>query len=326
MFRRRSGSLDYPKIAGQDNFRSCANRQRLPKPPLVHDRTSPKVSPPRRSVLRIDKLQRNPFKATARLVAFFLCIGLQIPSGAPAAANARPAHAKWDCSTSLLPDYSPKTKETDVGEGVTYLYVGDRSLHADYGADALFTTPLDGKRGWYMSGLRLGPLNENNGFVQIGISRWERFDYGQHVAVAWAFPHTNDVGYKDTGIMLSENTAHRLGIFVRQGRVDLRVDGRVICSSDVLAFVAAGEPKYFQIRTETGEIGRNSRASVTDIRLKRDADSSSRPYATDCVLHRYGIFWESTGARAFATRGAFYPNETTFFTGIDPAKPPRCVS
>jgi len=230
---------------------------------------------------------------------------------------------KWDCSTPLLPDFTPKVSDPDVGEGVAYLYAGDRNLHADYGADALVTTPLDGKRGWYGSSVRLGPLDEDNGLVQIMISRWQRFDYRPHVAIAWGLPHTTTPHYKDTGIMLDESP-HRLGIFVKDGRVRLVVDGRVICSTGASAFVSAKAAKYFQIRTETSVIGRNTRVVVSDIRLKRDNDAKPRPFATDCALHRHGIFFESIGGNAFAARGAFYPDEATFFTGTDPAKPARC--
>jgi hypothetical protein len=97
------------------------------------------------------------------------------------------AAAVWTCSVPLLPDYKPSTNAVDVGEGVTYLYAGDRDLRADYGADAVFTTPLDGRRGWYDSAIHFAPLDNED--AQIEISRWERFDYRPHVAIAWALPH-----------------------------------------------------------------------------------------------------------------------------------------
>lgn len=208
------------------------------------------------------------------------------------------------------------------GEGVSYLYIGAKDLHSHYGADALFVAPLDGQRGWYDSGVRLGPLNENNGFVQIEISRWQRFDYKAHAAVAWALPHGKVVEYRDTGLMLADGVAHELGIFVYSGLVHLLVDGRVICSARAAAFVTSTEPKYFQVRTETSVVGSNGGAYVSRLLLKRDADRFVLSYVTDCVLHRYGIYWKEIGAGSFAARGAFYPNEALFFTGTDPTA--RC--
>jgi hypothetical protein len=83
-------------------------------------------------------------------------------------------------------------------------------------------------------------------------------------------------------------------------------------------FVKPGEQKFVEIRTETSVVGRNGGASVTDIRLKRDSDARARPYASDCVMHRYGISWRPIGPGVFKASGAFYPNEATFFTGADP--------
>jgi hypothetical protein len=199
--------------------------------------------------------------------------------------------------------------------------MGSRDLHSRYNASADFVAPLDGRSGWYDSTLRLGPLHENNGFVQIEISRWERFRYRQHAAVAWALPRSSVVEYRDTGFMLPDGVAHRLGITVRNGLLRLTVDGQVVCSTRASYFVRPSERKYFQVRTETSVVGSNSAAKVSNLRLKRDSDASSLPYQTDCILHRYGLFWEYLGAEGFAARGAFYPNESTFFTGIDPSKP-----
>lgn len=221
----------------------------------------------------------------------------------------------------MLPDYKAKESSSpNTGEGVTYLYMGGKDLHSSYSASADFITPLDGRRGWYDSGLRLGPLNENNGFVQIEISRWERFDYREHVAVAWALPHTSVVEYRDTDFMLTDGVPHRLGIAVRNGLLQLIVDGRVVCFTRASYFLGSLERRYFQVRTETSVLGSNSAARVSNLRLKRDADSTAIPYRSDCILHRHGMFWQYVGTADFAARGAFYPNESTFFTGIDPSK------
>jgi hypothetical protein len=231
------------------------------------------------------------------------------------------ATALWSCPVRMLPEYKAKESgSADAGEGVTYLYMGGKDLHSGYDASADFTAPLDGRRGWYDSALRLGPLKENNGFVQIEISRWERFHYEQHVAVAWALPHASVVEYRDTGFMLADGVAHRLGISVRNGLLRLTVDGRVVCSTRASYFVDSSERKYFQVRTETSVVGSNGAARVSNLRLKRDSDVIELPYRTDCILHRYGVFWEYRGAAGIVARGAFYPNESTFFTGIDPSK------
>jgi hypothetical protein len=230
---------------------------------------------------------------------------------------------RWSCAVPLLGDYEGAGNAPDVGEAVTYLYAGDKDMHEDYGADALFTMPLDGRHGWYDSTLRLGPYIEDNGFVQIEISRWERFNYKQHIAVSWSVPHGTVVQHKDTGLMLDDRVAHRLAIAVHGGRVDLRVDGREICSAPASSFVSPGSRKYFQVRSETSVVGRNSNARVSDVHLKRDSDRTPRPFASDCILHRHGIFWEYLDGGRFVARGAFYPNEATYFTGTDFSKPCR---
>ncbi len=228
------------------------------------------------------------------------------------------AAALWTCSVPLLPDYKPKANATDVGEGVTYLYVGSRNLHTDYGADAVFRTPLDGRRGWYDSAIHFGPLDNEDVVAQIEISRWARFDYRPHIAIAWALPHSKTVEYKDTDLFVDDGRPHRLGIYVRDGSLRLLVDNRMICTARASLFVSPSERKYFQIRTETSVPGNNSRATVTQLRLKRDPDSTPMAFHSRCILHRNGIFWEETSTGAFDARGAFYPNESTFFTGLTP--------
>jgi hypothetical protein len=133
------------------------------------------------------------------------------------------AAALWTCSVPLLPDYKPKTNTADVGEGVTYLYVGDRHLRTDYGADAVFTTPLDGRRGWYDSAIHFGAFGNEDVFAQIEISRWARFDYRPHVAIAWALPHSTVVEYRDTSLFLTTDAHIR--------SVSTFAPGRCACSS-----------------------------------------------------------------------------------------------
>jgi len=226
------------------------------------------------------------------------------------------ASALWTCSVPLLPDYKPKTNAVDIGEGVTYLYVGDRRLRADYGADAMFTTPLDGRRGWYDGAIHFAPLDDENVTAQIEISRWARFDYRPHIAIAWALPRSKSVEYRDTNLFVDDGRPHRLGIYVRNGLLRLLVDDRTICSAPAARFVSPSERTYFQIRTETSAPGHNSRAAVTQLRLKRDRDRGPVTYDSHCIMHRNGIFWQETRPGTFAARGAFYPNESTFFTGV----------
>ena len=241
--------------------------------------------------------------------------------------HAPPTSVQWVCSAPLLSDYRPATNDgPDAGEGVTYLYVGGKPMRRDYAADALFLAPLDGRRGWYESGIVLRPLHENNMLVQIGISRWQRFNYRPHVAIAWALPGTTVVHYKDTGIMLDGTKLHRLGISVQDGTLRLLADGRVVCSTGAAQFVTPAEGKYFQVRTETSVVGRNGNARVWGLRFKRDSDRRLTIFRTDCILHRKGIYWYALGAGAFAARGAFYPSEATYFTGVDPNAPCRLES
>jgi hypothetical protein len=237
----------------------------------------------------------------------------------PAHASDRSASAqvRWQCATPFLPEFNDDSSDGgDAGEGVSYLYVGDSRMHANFAADALFTAPLERKCGWYDSGLRLGPYLENNAFVQIEISRWKRFSYRQHVAVAWAVPHSI-VEYRDTGMMLADGP-HRLGIDVHHGVLRLLADGHVVCSTRSSSFVSPSQRTYFQVRAETNVLGSNGGARVASLRLKRDTDAVPRAFATDCILHRHGIAWAPMGRGIFAMRGAFYPNEATFFTGLDP--------
>jgi hypothetical protein len=232
----------------------------------------------------------------------------------------------WTCSVPLLPDYNPKANAPDVGEGVTYVYVGDTHLRNNYGADASFSTRLDERRGWYDSGIHFGPLHNEDVSAQIEISQWQRFDYRPHVAIAWALPHGASEQYKDTGLFLDDGRPHRLGIYVRGGMLRLLVDNRTICAAPARLFVKPSEPKYFQIRTETSMPGTNGRATVSQIRLKRDTDPHPVTFRSDCIMHRNGIFWQQIAPQVFAVRGAFYPGEATFFTGIDPDKPCRITS
>jgi hypothetical protein len=44
--------------------------------------------------------------------------------------------------------------------------------------------------------------------------------------------------------------------------------------------------------------------------------AGDRRLRADCILHRNGIFWQEQRPGTFAVRGAFYPGESTFFTGV----------
>jgi hypothetical protein len=229
------------------------------------------------------------------------------------------AAAVWTCSVPLLPDYKPSTNAVNVGEGVTYLYAGGRYLHTDYGADAVFTTPLDGRKGWYDSAIHFAPIDNEDVTAQIEISRWERFNYRPHIAIAWALPHSKTVEYKDTNLFVNDGRPHRLGIYIRGGSLRLLVDDRTICFAPAALFIKLSERTYFQIRTETSTPGTNTHAIVSQLRLKSDSDNAPVAYNSHCIMHRNGIFWQPMSPGMFDARGAFYPNETTFFTGATSA-------
>lgn len=258
-------------------------------------------------------------RASATLVLLFALA--PIPS--PATATKGVVH--WACSTPLLPDMpaSSSDNDPDVGEGVSYLYVGSKHLTSDYAVDAAFTLPSAGKRGWYGNSIRLGPLVENNGWVQIMLVREPRFDYRAHVAVAWGLPHTSVVYFKDTGIAYSDDRPHRLGISVAKDKLLLWVDGRELCSTSAAQFASSRERKYFQVRSEVGVIGSAGAGTVRDIRLKTDVDRSLMPLTIACEMRRHGVAWYETGPGMFDVRGAYYANEATIFTGTDPNAPCR---
>ncbi len=201
---------------------------------------------------------------------------------------------------------------------MSYLYLGDADMHSDYAAQARVVAPTDGMAAWYDTGLRLGPLNENNGFVQIEVSHYPRFKYRGHIAIVWSVPHGKIVQYRDTGLMVRDRTSVTLGIGVSGGRVHLLMNGHEVCSTGAGQFVNSGERKYFQVRTETAAEGRNTASRVSDIGIKRDSDVRVRRFSSDCILHMKGIYWSPMPAGSFAARGAFYPSEATFFTGLAP--------
>lgn len=242
-----------------------------------------------------------------------------ITRAAAAGAAAPSTSVHWNCSTALLPDFKPQgAANPNVGEGVAYLYAGHRDLHTNYGAAATFVAPIEARHGWYDTGIRLGPLNENNGFVQVEISHWARFDYRGHVAIVWALPHTTTVQYRDTGLFVSDKSSSLLSIMVRDQIVHLAVNGRDVCSTAATPFVSSSEQKYFQIRTETGLEGDNTGARVSNLRLKRDGDTALKPFASHCLFHGWGVSWKPTATNTFKAVGAFYPGEARFFTGLMP--------
>ncbi len=233
----------------------------------------------------------------------------------------------------MLPDYRATGKINDQGEAISYIYVGykharsngrlvERAFRSSYGAWASFLAPLDGRHGWYDSGVSVHSFNDRYAFAQIEVSRYERFDYRAHVAVVWELPNGSSEGYKDLGMMLSD-APHRLGAYVREQTLYLSVDGRPVCSTAAVNFVSPSEAKYFQVRTETSVVGSNGGATTWDLRVKRDDDLVPRAYQTDCILHHHGISWRYVGSGRFVASGAFDPSAPHIFAGLDPTKPCR---
>lgn len=253
---------------------------------------------------------------TVGLIAVAL---LQNALSAGASAAVRSERVHWACTTPLLPAFVSKGKdEPDIGEGIAYIYMGDKNLHSDYLAEATFTSPLDGKHRWYDTGLKLGPLNENLGSVQIEVSRYQRFDYRAHVAIVWSLPHDANVEYRDTGLMIRDGATARLGIAVHGGLIHLQLNGKDVCTTGAAQFVSASERKYFQVRTETAAEGHNTSAVASNLRLKTDAELRTHPFRAHCKLQMRGVSWQRMGSGSFEARGAFYPNEASLFTGLEP--------
>jgi hypothetical protein len=268
------------------------------------------------------QLYTTGISADMKLRYLVVC-SILLLAAAPVTVKTAGEKVHWNCTPAFLPEVRlADAKDANQGEAISYLYIGAKDLHQDYVAQAKFISPIDVKSDWYDSGLRLGPLRENNGFAQLEVSHWRRFDYKGHIAVSWQLPNTSDVQYRDTGLMARDGASVVLGISVKGDTLHMRVNGVDICSTRAGQFVSAKDAKYFQVRTETAALGHNSGARVAAVALKRDSDTKLNPFQTNCVLHRFGIYWEPLSGSAFTARGSFYPTEDSFFTGLQPAS--RC--
>ncbi len=255
--------------------------------------------------------------AAAITALTLLALGLE--ANASEAASFKSSNP-WRCSVHLLPDFVDSTSNPNENkQGTSYLYVGARQMTNDYRAEATFTLPRTGQsRGFYGNSIRLGPLRENYAFVQVMLIRWKRFNFSQHIAIAWAYPE-GIVQLKDTDLAYPDrHSSHRLGIGVAGRLLSLYVDGSAICTASSDHFVRPNAAKYFQIRTETNQVGFAGSGTVRVVKLKRDSDVSPKLYESHCEFHGYGVSWVPLGGGAFRVAGAFYPNEATYFSGITP--------
>ena len=236
-----------------------------------------------------------------------------------AARSQNQSSVNWLCNVPLLsPPAARENSLTPSGEGVSYLYVGSRDLKTNYAVQVRLKSPVDGSRGWYDSGIRLGPLNENGAFVQIEVSHWKRFRYAGHLGIAWAVADSHAINYRDTPLKVSSGSDVYLGIAVKSGVLKLSVNGRSICSATAAEFVAVNERKYFQIRTETTAIGRNTGAKVLEVLFKRDQDLTLNPYPTQCIFEGRGVRWGWVTGVAFDAQDAYQSAGRTLFTGVAP--------
>jgi len=261
---------------------------------------------------------RRVLYASATLMLLFAL------SPMPLHATAAKGDVHWSCTRPLLPDPPKSTDgdDADVGEGISYLFVGSKRMSTNYGVSAMFSTPSAGKRGWYGNSIMLKDWEEGTGAVQLMLIRQKRFNYRPDIAVSWAVPHSAGV-FKDTGIVYGNDSPHLLGIFVANGAISLRVDGRTVCSALAATFFAPERKKFIEIRSEAAIVGSAGAGTVSDIRYKSDVDEALRPYTIACEMRRHGVAWVETRPGVFDVRGAYYPDEATLFTGTDPNAPCR---
>jgi hypothetical protein len=242
--------------------------------------------------------------------------GPQIGASADGVSSGSP----WRCDGHLLPDFNMSSADSGGSqEGISYLYLGAHGLKNDYLAAATFTLPRTRlQRGWYANSIVLKPMADGRVFVSLMLVRNKRFQFAEHIAVAWAIPHAASVSYKDTNLIYPDpGGPRRLGIGVKDDLLSLYVDGKTICTTRSSRFVEADAIKYFQVRTETNAPGYDASGTVRSIALKRDDDPSPKPYLIRCEWHGSGMSWFPLGSGSFRTSGAFYPNETTYIDGAE---------
>jgi hypothetical protein len=71
---------------------------------------------------------------------------------------------------------------------------------------------------------------------------------------------------------------------------------------------------------ETNAPGYDGSGTVRSIVLKRDDDSSPKPYFIRCEWHGSGVSWFPLGDGLFRTSGVFYANEATYIEGAEPGR------
>jgi hypothetical protein len=264
-----------------------------------------------------------PRKSTSRLAGIIFLAAMLSVQQMGASADGASSGSPWRCDGHLLPDFNMSSADSGGSqEGISYLYVGAHGLKNDYLASATFTLPRTSlQRGWYANSIVLKTMGNDRIFASLMLVRNRRFHFTEHIAVAWAIPHATSVSYKDTNLLYPDPSGpRRLGIGVKDDLLSLYVDGQTICTTRSSRFVGVDAIKYFQVRTETNAPGNHANGTVHSIALKRDADTSLKPYFVRCEWHGSGVSWFPLGNGLFRTSGAFYANEATYIDGAEPGR------
>jgi hypothetical protein len=258
--------------------------------------------------------------ASSVIAVVALLAGCEAPRNAGASFGVPSSREIWRCDDHFLSDYNMSAADAGgLQEGISYLYIGARGLKTDYLASATFTLPrTDQRSGWYANSIVLKPMADDRVFVSLMLIRNRRFDYNEHVAVAWAAPHAASVSYKDTDLVyLDSSGPHRIGIGVKHRLLSLDVDGQTICRTRSDRFVASNAIKWFQVRTETNAPVHRTTGTVRSISLKRDADASPVPFIVRCEWHGSGVSWLPMGGGRFRAGGTFDPHVATYVDGAE---------
>jgi hypothetical protein len=205
--------------------------------------------------------------------------------------------------------------------GMSNIDVGG-DLRNDFALSAAFTLPrTNANRGLFYTNWIILLKYPSGGMIQIELMRWKKYDYRQEIGLTWSLPG-HALQYRDTGVFLS-NAPHRLGIALRGGAIALLVDGKPVCHAAKSSFFAESDILYYQIGTEVLQVGDRPTGTVSDIRLKRDADLEAVPLKVTCVYRGNGVSWEPAAGGTFLAGGVFDATERSRFTGIAWGEPCR---
>ena len=192
----------------------------------------------------------------------------------------------------------------------------------DFGLFATFTLPRSPtNRSLFYSNWIILLKYGSGGMVQLELMRWKKYNYREEVGLTWTLPG-RELQYRDTGIFLTDSP-HRLGIGANAETIWFAVDGKRICSAAKSRFFGNKDTLYYQIGTEVELVGDLPTGTVSDIRLKRDADFEAVPVNATCIYRGYGMSWEPAGGGLFRAAGVFDATERSRFTGLRWSEPCR---